>query len=72
MLFIPEGIAHGFITLTDRAQILYQMSEFYAPGFDRGFRYDDAAFGILWPAAVSQISEKDAAWSPFDAARFDA
>ncbi len=62
MLFIPEGFAHGFITLTDNTQILYQMSEFYTPGFDRGFRYDDPAFGIQWPAKVVALSEKDAAW----------
>lgn len=65
MLFIPEGFAHGFITLTDNAQILYQMSEFYAPGFDRGFRYDDPAFGIKWPVKVAEISEKDNSWPLF-------
>ena len=65
MLFIPEGFAHGFVTLTDNTQILYQMSEFYAPGFDRGFRYDDPAFGIQWPVKITEISEKDAAWPLF-------
>lgn len=65
MLFIPEGFAHGFVTLTDRTQVLYQMSEFYAPGFDRGFRYDDPAFTIQWPVKVTEISEKDASWPLF-------
>ena len=65
MLFIPEGFAHGLVTLTDNTQILYQMSEFYAPGFDRGFRYDDQAFGIQWPVKIAELSEKDASWPSF-------
>ncbi|OGW81248.1 MAG: dTDP-4-dehydrorhamnose 3,5-epimerase [Omnitrophica bacterium RIFCSPHIGHO2_02_FULL_51_18] len=65
MLFIPEGFAHGFVTLTNHTQILYQMSEFYAPGFDRGFRYNDPAFAIKWPVKVAEISEKDASWPLF-------
>ena len=51
MLFIPEGLAHGFLTLADDTEVCYQMSEFYVPGRPtRGVRWDDPAFGIEWPS----------------------
>jgi dTDP-4-dehydrorhamnose 3,5-epimerase len=62
MLYVPELFAHGYQTLTDGAEITYQMSEFYTPGVDRGLRYDDPAFGIRWPLPVTEISGKDTAW----------
>ena len=49
MLYVPEGFAHGFQTLEDDTEVLYQMSEFYSPEHARGVRYDDPAFGIEWP-----------------------
>jgi dTDP-4-dehydrorhamnose 3,5-epimerase len=58
--------AHGYQTLTDDAEIVYQMSEFYAPDYQRGLRYDDPAFGIEWPLPISEISEKDTSWPPFE------
>ncbi|MBZ0296421.1 MAG: dTDP-4-dehydrorhamnose 3,5-epimerase [Anaerolineae bacterium] len=61
-LYIPPLFAHGFQTLTDDTEILYQMSDFYVPGYERGLRYNDPALGIVWPLAVSQISEKDTTW----------
>lgn len=64
-LFVPELFAHGFQTLTDDAEIEYQMSECHTPDAARGFRYDDSAFGIPWPLPVSVISPKDLAWPPF-------
>lgn len=60
-LYIPEQFAHGFQTLTDHAEVFYQMGEFYTPGCQRGLRYDDPAFGISWPLPISEISEKDLA-----------
>lgn len=60
MLYVPEGFAHGFITLADDTEILYQMSEFYAPDASRGVRWNDPAFHIEWPVAVRVISERDA------------
>src|SRR6185369_8706161 len=60
MLYIPEGFAHGFLTLEDETNIFYQMSEFYAPESARGFRWNDPAFGITLPAEVKIISERDA------------
>ena len=59
MLYIPEGFAHGFLTLTDNTEVFYQMSEFYAPGHAKGVRWNDPAFNIMWPIDVNVISEKD-------------
>lgn len=61
-LYVPIGFAHGYQTLTDRAEVLYQVSARYAPGFEQGYRFDDPAFGIAWPLPARVISEKDAAW----------
>jgi len=58
-LYIPKGMAHGFQTLEDAAEVFYQISEFYAPESARGFRWDDPAFAIPWPEPVTMISEKD-------------
>lgn len=59
MVYIPEGLAHGFQTLYDDTELLYQISEFYAPEFARGLRWDDPAFQIAWPLPVSAISDRD-------------
>jgi dTDP-4-dehydrorhamnose 3,5-epimerase len=64
-LYIPEGFAHGFQTLEDDSDVLYQMSEYYAPGQARGVRWDDPAFGIEWPVAGPIMSEKDRAYEDF-------
>lgn len=61
-LFVPEGFAHGYLTLADDAEVEYHVSEFYTPEAERGFRHDDPAFGIKWPRQVTQVSAKDAAW----------
>ena len=65
MLYIPEGCAHGFLTLEDNTEIFYQMSEFYAPESARGVRCDDPCFGITLPAPVQVISERDATYPDF-------
>ena len=59
MLYIPEGFAHGFLTLKDHTELSYQMSQFYVPDSARGVRWDDPAFGIQWPIAVTIISDRD-------------
>jgi len=59
-LYVPSGYAHGLQTLMDDTEIFYQMSEFYVPGAQRGYRFDDPAFAINWPLAVAVISERDA------------
>jgi dTDP-4-dehydrorhamnose 3,5-epimerase len=66
-LYVPPMFAHGYLTLTDGAEVIYQVSEFYTPGAERGARYDDPAFGIDWPVAIEVVSEKDAGWAPFEA-----
>jgi dTDP-4-dehydrorhamnose 3,5-epimerase len=58
-LYVPEGFAHGFLTLEDETEVFYQISHAYVPESARGVRYDDPAFGIRWPAAPSVISERD-------------
>ena len=65
MLYIPEGVAHGFQTLQDEAEVLYQMSEFFYPECARGVRWDDPKFGIEWPRAERIISERDRAYPDF-------
>jgi dTDP-4-dehydrorhamnose 3,5-epimerase len=59
MLYVPEGVAHGFQTLEPDSEIFYQMSQFYSPDHARGIRWNDAAFSIEWPIASPIISERD-------------
>ncbi|MBW4627509.1 MAG: dTDP-4-dehydrorhamnose 3,5-epimerase [Brasilonema octagenarum HA4186-MV1] len=61
-LYVPEMFAHGYQTLTDSAEVGYQVGEFYTPGYERGLRYDDPFFNIQWPLEVTDISEKDKNW----------
>ncbi len=62
MLWIPPGLAHGFLTLTDTAEFLYKTTDYYAPEYERAIRWDDPALKINWPLQVAPIlSEKDAA-----------
>ncbi len=64
-LYIPEGCAHGFLTLEENTEALYQMSEFYHPETARGVRWNDPAFGISWPSTVQVISERDRSFPDF-------
>ena len=64
-VFIPEGFAHGFVTLTDGADVLYQMGRMFEPGHGRGARWDDPAFGIDWPMRPVVMSERDAGYPDF-------
>lgn len=66
MLYVPKGFAHGFLTLDDHTEVFYQMSAAYEPGAGRGYRYDDPAFGIAWPAAPSVISPRDLGYADFE------
>lgn len=65
MLYIPQQFAHGFLTLSDNTEVMYHMSEFYAPSCARGFRWDDPTFGISWPEQVKVISAKDRNYPDF-------
>jgi dTDP-4-dehydrorhamnose 3,5-epimerase len=64
-LYIPEGCAHGFLTLADDSEVHYQMSEFYAPESALGVRWDDPAFGIDWPAEVAVMNDRDRGYPDF-------
>jgi dTDP-4-dehydrorhamnose 3,5-epimerase len=70
-LYIPTGFGHGFLTLRDETDVLYQMGEFFHAEAARGFRFDDPTFGVRWPAAPTVISPRDAGYPPFDWVRFD-
>lgn len=61
-LYVPKLFAHGYQTLTDGAEVTYQVDAPYAPGQERGLRYDDPRLAIRWPLPVSAISEKDMRW----------
>jgi len=65
MLYVPHGMAHGFQTLEDNTEVFYQMSEFYAPEYARGVRWDDPAFGIAWPPATRIILARDRNYPDF-------
>lgn len=59
MLYIPEGFAHGFVTLEDDTKVLYLISEFYSPGAEQPLRWNDPFFNITWPIEPQVMSEKD-------------
>ncbi|HVN94231.1 MAG TPA: dTDP-4-dehydrorhamnose 3,5-epimerase [Terracidiphilus sp.] len=66
MVYIPEGCAHGFLTLEDETEVFYQMSEFYDAESARGVRWDDPVFQITWPFAPTIISERDRKYLDFE------
>lgn len=65
VLYMPEGFAHGFLTLQDRSVVEYHMSEFQHADSARGARWNDDAFGIEWPSTPEVISERDRAYADF-------
>jgi dTDP-4-dehydrorhamnose 3,5-epimerase len=67
MLYIPEGFAHGFLTLSDDAEVFYQMSEYYSVEHARSVRWNDPTFGIQWPGEALVISERDRSYPDFNA-----
>ena len=60
-LYVPEGFAHGYQSLTEESEVFYLVTEFYAPGSERGIRWNDPRFGIRWPLPDPVLSPKDAA-----------
>lgn len=66
MLYIPNGLAHGFQTLEDTTEVAYQISEPYRPKHARGVRFDDPAFRIEWPLQVTVISARDREYADLD------
>lgn len=68
-VYIPKGVAHGFQTLTNDTEIVYQISAFHEPGAAEGCRYDEPAFRIVWPLPVSVVSDRDLEWPAFGSNR---
>ena len=65
-LYVPRGFAHGFQTLADDTEVFYMISEPYAPEAAGGVRWDDPAFGIVWPLGdPTEISDRDRSWPDF-------
>ena len=65
MLYVPEGFAHGYQTLEDETDLVYQTSQFYAKESATGVRFNDPAFGIVWPLPVSVVSSGDQGWADY-------
>jgi len=65
-LYVPEMFAHGYQTLIDNTEVVYQVSEFYTPDCEQGLRHNDPKLNINWPLPVTNISDKDAAWPLLD------
>jgi dTDP-4-dehydrorhamnose 3,5-epimerase len=61
-LYVPALVAHGFQTLLDDTEVLYQMGEFYEPELQGGLRHDDPELAIEWPLPVTAISDRDRTW----------
>jgi dTDP-4-dehydrorhamnose 3,5-epimerase len=64
-LYVPRGFAHGFQTLEDESEVLYEMSEFFSPDHSRGVRWDDPTFAILWPIANPIMLDRDRSYPDF-------
>ena len=64
-LYVPEGCAHGFLTLDDDVEVAYQMSAPHVADSARGARFDDPAFGIAWPAEIRLVNERDRSYPDF-------
>ena len=61
-LFVPSGVAHGYQALVDGTEFLYMTDQFYAPGLERGVRFDDPAIAIPWPLPARDVAERDRQW----------
>lgn len=64
-IFVPKNFAHGYLTLEDKTEVIYQVSEFYAPQSEQGVRWNDPAFAIKWPGEIKVITDKDASWPDY-------
>jgi dTDP-4-dehydrorhamnose 3,5-epimerase len=71
LLFVPQGFAHGFLTLADDTEVFYQISAAYRPEAARGVRWNDPVFGIDWPGSPVVISRRDASYPDYAAVKAD-
>lgn len=62
MLYIPEGCAHGYQTLEDDTDLYYMTSQYFTPSAAKGVRFDDPAFGVVWPLTPTVMSDQDRYW----------
>lgn len=62
-LYVPAYFAHGYQTLEDDTEVVYQVSGAYTPAAERGLRYNDPALGLSWPLPPTRVSEKDRSWA---------
>ena len=69
-LYIPPGLAHGFQTLEDDTEVLYQMSDYFDPSLAGGVRWNDPSLGIRWPIAEVTVLDRDDSYPDFDASAF--
>lgn len=60
--YVPAYFAHGYLTLSDGTEVVYQAGGAYSPEAERGLRFNDPALGLRWPREVAVISDKDASW----------
>lgn len=70
-LYVPTGLAHGFITLDNNAVVLYEMTDYYAPELGHGIRWSDPSLGIQMPVEIGNIHPRDAAYPDIDPAELD-
>lgn len=66
MMYVPQGFAHGFLTLEDHSEVLYFVSQYYSKERERGVRWDDPTFSIRWPTVPSIVSDRDQSHPNFD------
>ena len=72
-MYVPPGVAHGFQTLADESEVLYQMTDLHAPELAFGVRWNDPAFAIGWPIRdATVIAARDANYPDFSARVFEA
>jgi dTDP-4-dehydrorhamnose 3,5-epimerase len=64
-LYVPKGLAHGFLTLAEDSEVFYQISVPYQPGAGAGVRWDDPTFGVTWPFAPRLMAERDATYPTY-------
>jgi dTDP-4-dehydrorhamnose 3,5-epimerase len=64
-VYVPEGVAHGFLTLEDSTDLIYQISEFYDPACARGVRWNDPAFAVAWPQGDPILSDRDRSYPDY-------
>jgi dTDP-4-dehydrorhamnose 3,5-epimerase len=66
MMYVPKGFAHAILTLCENTELFYMVTEFYAPEFERGLRWNDPFHSIKWPVEPKIISEKDKNYPNFN------